>query len=210
MTYKSIQVTNAEDKIGYHGFWCQSYEIGDVSYFTRSGCLWAGMIDRITKQPYEIEGHNFQNFHDFSGWVQQQKGYRNKENNNRFWSMDKDILIPMNCLYSKDTICFVPQELNNLFLKQDQDKRKFPLGVAWQAERGKYASYITISNKRKFLGRFNSYQEAHRAWQEAKILKVLFVADKYKGLVSESVHKALLERVRMMRQDIVEGKETKA
>lgn len=191
--YKTKYITNAPEKISIYGNWCKSYEIGDTTYFTRSGILWGGILGRVKNQPYPCK-NEFKNFNEFSECVQNEVGFREKEENGRFWAIDKDLLIKRNIVYSPSTICFIPQEINNLFLKQERKGLSLPLGVVSQERNQPYASYITIKNKRKFLGRYYSILEAHKAWQKAKIEKIENLQEDYFSRVDIKVIVALENR----------------
>ena len=60
----------------------------------------------------------------FYNWCLDQKGFINKG-----WALDKDILVKGNKIYSPDTCCFVPQEVNNLFVKNKNIRGDNPIGV---------------------------------------------------------------------------------
>lgn len=205
--YKRNAICNAEDRVGYHGNWCKSYEKGDTIYFTRSGMLWGGMLSRIKHQPYVVTGHTFEDFNDFSEFVQGEVGYRARYKD-KYFSMDKDLLVPWNTTYSKDTISFIPQAINSLFLKPVKNPLNLAYGVSWQEQRGKFASYITVENRRTFLGRYDTAEEAHKAWQAAKIQKIYEVREKFKNDVAQKVLDALSYRVAKLEEEYKNGEIT--
>lgn len=81
---------------------------------------WVSMFTRCYDSKYQIkqptyigctvhpEWHNFQNF---AKWYE--------ENYIENFHLDKDILVPGNKIYGPDTCCFVPQVINNLFIKRN-------------------------------------------------------------------------------------------
>lgn len=110
----------------------------------------------------------------FSEWVDSQN-YIGLE-------LDKDILGD-GTFYSPDTCRFVPVYVNNLVLTNRGSRGTYPLGVTrntsgiknkFRARLGRYAQ------EAKHLGRFPCPWTAHRAWQEAKSMHIMDVADIYK------------------------------
>ena len=205
LVYKTKYVVDAEDKINsITGKWCQSYEIGDTLHYTRSGRLWNCLNGRLRKNiggAYADCSNGFKDFHTFSEWVQSQPGYRQKDEGGRNWTLDKDLLIPGNRIYCEDRCCLVPQKVNNLFIYSLSQRTGLPMGVSWQEERGKYASYITENGKRKFLGRYPDPMSAHNAWKLAKIGQIENALDTYPQM-GENVKAVLRQRIDELRVSI--------
>ena len=59
------------------------------------------------------EWYNFQNFAE---WCETQKFLNAKDVKGKSYQLDKDILVKGNKIYSPDTCCFVPPEINSLFI----------------------------------------------------------------------------------------------
>ena len=49
------------------------------------------------------------------------------------WELDKDILVKGNKIYSPDTCCFVPKEVNTVFTKRQSKRGDYPIGVIKKA-----------------------------------------------------------------------------
>lgn len=124
------------------------------------------------------EWHNFQNF---AKWFE--------ENYIDGYQLDKDILVKGNKIYSPETCCFVPQEINSLFIKRQNKRGEYPIGVS--KHRNRFASNILIDKKRKYLGTFNTPQEAFQIYKIVKEKHIKEIADKYKYLISEKVYLAM-------------------
>ena len=89
---------------------------------------WSGILRRCCDKKFQ-EKHNsykdcivderWHNFQNFAEWFE--------ENYNsdvmQGWQLDKDILFKGNKIYSPETCCFVPQEINSLFVKRDNDRK---------------------------------------------------------------------------------------
>ena len=100
------------------------------------------------------------------------------------WHLDKDILVKGNKIYSSETCCFVPLEINTIF-KNDRQK-----GYNKTAK----GNFIVRVNKLKYretVGRFNTELEAFQAYKTAKEEYTKEVADKWKGKITEQVYEAM-------------------
>ena len=136
------------------------------------------------KQPSYIgclvdeEWHNFQNFAE---WFE--------DNYVEGWHLDKDILIKGNKIYSPETCCFVPLEINSLFTKSDKIRGEYPIGVSKKDK--KYQANVNKNSGFIFLGAFNTPEEAFQVYKTAKEDYIKEVADKWRGQITEQVYQAM-------------------
>lgn len=138
-------------------------------------------------------------FSTFRAWMVQQD-WRGKQ-------LDKDIITPGNKVYSPSTCCFVAQDINS-FLISKKKKSGLPLGVT--LIKGKHYR-AAISNPGRvgkgsvYLGLYPTQQEAHRAWQTAKL-------DRLRELIKvqedQRVINGLKIREKILEKDLQTGKET--
>lgn len=63
------------------------------------------------------------------------------------WALDKDILVKGNKIYSPETCCFVPQEINNLFTKRKSCRGTLPIGVKYIKENKKFSASFSRNKK---------------------------------------------------------------
>lgn len=131
---------------------------------------------------------NFLRYPFFKDWCQNQVGFGNGG-----WHLDKDILIKGNKVYSEDTCCFVPVEINCIFGSNKKVRGNNPIGVYYEADRGLFQVHIRMNGVRKFLGRFDTEDAAFSAYKLAKENYIRTVATKYKGVIDSRVYQALLE-----------------
>lgn len=107
--------------------------------------------------------------------------------------LDKDILVKGNKLYSPETCCFVPQEINALLIKHDSKRGVYPIGVSKHGKK-----YCARVNKYKlgniWIGTFDTTEEAFNAYKEAKENYIKELSKKYynTGRITEKVYEALL------------------
>lgn len=109
------------------------------------------------------------------------------------YQLDKDILIKGNKIYSPETCCFVPEEINKLLLKSDKTRGLYPIGVYRKGS--KFAARLSAGrNHHIYLGSFYTPEEAFLAYKKAKEQHIKVLAEKYfkEGKITERVYNALL------------------
>ncbi len=124
----------------------------------------------------------WQNFQVFAEWFE--------ENYVEGWALDKDILIKNNKIYSPETCCFVPQEVNSLFPNCKKARGKYPIGVKKYGS--KFQAKLSINGETVYLGTFDTPEEAFQAYKIAKEKQIKEVADKWKRQISEQTYRALI------------------
>ena len=104
-------------------------------------------------------------------------------------ALDKDILVKGNKIYSPETCCFVPAEINALITKNHSLRGKYPIGVTFMD--GLYIARIGAN--REYLGAFNTKEEAFHAYKTAKEQKIKELANFYynQGKITQKVYEAL-------------------
>lgn len=148
--------------------------------------IWHSMISRCynsrdidNKSTYKYttvceKWHNFQNFID---WY--------TDNYKEDFYLDKDILFKGNKIYSPETCCLVPCEINALFTKRDNLRGTYPIGVS--KDYGKFKATL----KKKNLGRYSTPEEAFQVYKDAKEQYIKEVADKWKDKIDSKVYQAM-------------------
>ena len=159
--------------------------------------LWQSMLKRSFDEKYKQKYPTYEGVTCSKDWllmtnfveeVSKMKGYGLKG-----WELDKDILQKGNKLYSKDTCCFVPLEVNLLLIKSDKSRGEWPVGVYFDKRDGKFVARLSINGKRKYLGLFPTPDEAFQAYKLAKEAQIKVVAEKWKDQLDERVFQALME-----------------
>ena len=158
--------------------------------------LWYCMLRRCFDEKRKQEYPTYQNVTCSKEWlsmttfiedVSKMKGYGLEG-----WQLDKDVLVKGNKLYSKETCCFVPAEVNMLLTKSDNSRGELPVGVCFHKASGKFKAQLAINGKLKYLGLFTSPDEAFQAYKLAKEAYIKVVAQKWKHLLDERVFQALM------------------
>lgn len=124
------------------------------------------------------------NFQTFAKWMQSQTYELG-------WHLDKDLLVSHNKIYSPDTCCFLPSEVNNLIVVKKKRGNALPTGV--NKVGNKYRATIRIGMNNKHLGYFKNIEDAYKAYSVEKINHIKCVAEKWKGVISNKAYLALLD-----------------
>lgn len=130
------------------------------------------------------------NFQTFAEWCYSQIGFGEKG-----WQLDKDILLKGNKLYSPETCCFVPSEINGLFTKRQAERGNCPIGV-YEHSKGRYRASCSneFNGEKKFSGLLrDTMEEAFQDYKEYKEKVIKQRADFYKDRLDPRVYKALYE-----------------
>ena len=175
---RTVQINKSGDTIYEYKLWNQvrsrcfskSYKAKDVSYI---GC---SISD------------NFLNFTFFFNWCNNQIGFGNEG-----WELDKDILVKGNKIYSEDTCCFVPSELNKLLLSHRRGRGEHPIGVSYCKLNKRFRASVRKDMKKKTLGYYSTAEEAFYAYKQAKEAHIKEVANKWKDQIDIRVYEALMK-----------------
>lgn len=133
----------------------------------------------------------FYNFQNFGEW--DKDNYYEIEGERIH--LDKDILVKHNKIYSEETCIYVPQTINNLFVKSDNKRGESPIGTS--PLNGKYIAYCGLFNpetgksKREHLGIYNTQEEAFQVYKYYKEKNIKEVADYFKRQIPSELYQAL-------------------
>ncbi len=178
--------------VGYIGE--GSYKTSISGKHTKDYASWKRMLGRcyskleLKKNPTYIEvtvceqWHNFQNF---AQWHEENW----KDHMDSSWDLDKDILFKGNKIYSPETCCFVPQEINNLLCKANSIRGKYPIGVKKEGRR--FEAKLYINNNPIHLGYFDTPEEAFQAYKTAKEAHIKEKADEWRPFIKPNVYEAM-------------------
>ena len=135
----------------------------------------------------------FKSLPKFKEWCDQQKGYLQSG-----WELDKDILVKGNKIYSPETCCFVPKEINSVFKQYKKRGVDLPQGVYLAKDGRSFFARCSIGGKHRSSKWTSSQQEANLLYQEFKREAVLVLAEKYKYELDNRVYEKLSEEVLMV------------
>lgn len=158
------------------------------------------------KQPYYYDCSVDPRWHCFAvfeEWFiqQEQRHFKEDYGVGRRWSIDKDILVRGNKVYSPETCCFVPNEVNAAVTKP---KRRIahvdlPEGVGLikpktiNSKIGYTArAHTGRTDKERYLGYYDTPEKAFKVYKRAKENHIKSLAEKWKGKIDEKVYEALI------------------
>lgn len=143
---------------------------------TKEYITWQNMIKRSFSKKEKEEHPTYKDvtcckewlcFENFYEWLHSQKNFQKWFDGYR-WDLDKDILIKGNKIYSPETCCLVPNNVNKLFVKRDNARGKMPIGVAKNREGFRAECKNPIKNK---IDTSTTYPTIEQAFQEYKVIK---------------------------------------
>ena len=180
--------------IGYLGE--GKYKVSENRKLKREFVIWHAMIKRCYNPKYQERNSTYKgckvedyllNFQHMGEWINENY----YEIPGETMCLDKDILYKGNKVYSRDTCIFVPERINNLFVKSDKARGKCPIGVT-ELPSGTYQVYCSNRyGKSVYLGRYNSKEEAFQVYKQYKEKVIKEVIDSYEGKIPEPYYSKL-------------------
>ena len=107
--------------------------------------------------------------------------------------LDKDILCKGNKVYSRDTCIFVPQRINNLFTKRDNDRGNDPIGMTLTPSGNYQVKCNNGYGEDIYLGVYSTKEEAFQVYKQYKEKIIKDVIDSYEGIIPEPHYSRLRE-----------------
>lgn len=189
--YKSVQ------GIGYVGE--GKYKTNINGKNTPQYIIWTHMLKRCYNIKYQqtrptYKGctvdkgwHNFQNFAE---WYDENY----YEIANERMCLDKDILIKGNKVYSPDTCIFVPEFINNLFVKSNARRGQYPIGLTLVKDRNSpfQVRCRDTKNKNINIGYFDNPNDAFKAYKSFKENVIKETAKEYRNQIPETLYNAMI------------------
>ena len=168
--------------------------VGSNGKIIGSYYCWKEMLRRCyaknTNNPTYVDCSVDSNWHLFSNFIE----FYDKEYIPGY-SLDKDLLVKGNRIYSKDTCCFVPDAINTLLIMKNKNS-KYGGGVYYDNSCGKYRAKCScwINGRIVTIGGYTCPIEAHAEYCKFKENEVKTLALEYysRGEISEKIYRALL------------------
>ena len=160
--------------------------------------IWHDMIKRCYDPKYQEKHSTYKdckvedyllNFQNMGEWID--KNYY--EVPGEQMCLDKDILHKGNKVYSRETCIFVPERINKLFIKRDNDRGDSPIGTIPRPS-GNYR--VRCSNgcgEQINLGTYSTKEEAFRVYKQYKESLIKETIDSYEGKIPEPHYSRLRE-----------------
>lgn len=163
---------------------------------------WCHILERCFDEKYKIKKPTYKDviccdewllYENFYEWLHSQENFEKWLNEN-LWAIDKDVLVKGNKIYSPETCCLVPPNINSLFIKNNATRGDLPIGVS------KYGIYFRAScnnpltNKYEYLGFYLTQEKAFQAYKQYKenIIKQIAQDEYNKGNIIERCYNAMM------------------
>lgn len=215
--YSRVEYKTNKDKVciicSVHGEFGQR----PIDHLSGSGCLkcarlehvptfgisasiykkWWGMKNRCSPVQWSTKYKTYKgctffqewsDFKNFERWAMlPENGYRED------YHLDKDILIKGNKVYSPETCCFVPQDINSLFTSCRKKRGLYPIGVT--KSRNTYLVHLSCRGYQSCIGSYKTQEEAFLAYKDAKERYIKEIAETYfqEGKITKKVYDALMK-----------------
>ena len=140
--------------------------INDADYVVRPNgkidaaySRWSCMLFRCYSEKYHAKQPTYADclvcdewliFSNFKRWFD--------ENYVEGYQLDKDILFKGNKVYSPETCCFVPKEINCILEASNKSRGDTPVGVFRRGN--SFLSYSKVNGKRVYFGSYKTAEEA--------------------------------------------------
>lgn len=157
--------------------------------------IWRSILDRALSNVYKNKFPTYKDctvckewltLSNFKNWFESlENGYKDG------YHLDKDILVKGNKVYSPETCCFVPCEINLLFARKNRGV--LPIGV--QRVKNSFIASISVKYSNKYIGCYSTPEEAFTAYKLAKEQYIKELAESYfqQGKITERVYNALMK-----------------
>ena len=165
---------------------------------------WHDMLRRCYDEKYHITKPTYKEcfvceewmlFDNFYEWIHNQDNF-NKWKSGYKWCIDKDILIKGNKIYSPETCCLIPENINSLFTKRQNDRGKYPIGVSCYKQENKFIARVNnpFVSGCETIGIYNTSEEAFYAYKKRKedIIKQVARKEYEKGNIIKRCYEAMM------------------
>lgn len=163
---------------------------------TKEYITWKSMLNRCYYHKIIGKNPTYQNvvccdnwllYENFYDWLHSQENF-DKWIDGEKWCLDKDILTKGCRVYSAETCCLVPQNVNNIFVKNEQRRGILPIGVIKSNDK-----FGVIFNH-EYLGTYNTPEKAFNVYKKEKEFYIKQVAqEEYtKGNITKRCYDAMM------------------
>lgn len=204
-SYAAFKKGKIKNPLGYH----MVYQIGRMQNNTirdhkKEAQCYADMCFRMTPD-FQMANPTYQgaemcqlwkdDFKNFFTWITHESNYSRWKEGYK-WCLDKDILIKNNKIYSPETCCLVPTNVNTLFVKKNKNRGKYPIGVTPNHQR--YMALMSnplVNNTRYYLGTYDTPEEAFEVYKKAKeeLIKDIAQIEYNQGNITDRCYRAMLD-----------------
>lgn len=179
------------------------YQISYNSKAIKEFNCWRNMLKRCYSEEYKDHEPTYKDckvceellyFSNFYEWLHSQENF-DKWLNLKYSAIDKDILVKGNKIYSPETCCLVPNNVNVLFIKSDATRGNFPIGVSFNKEKGQFivrcnngnSKMVTVGETLDSVKGFYMYKE-----YKENVIKQVAQEEYNKGNITKRCYDAMM------------------
>ena len=156
--------------------------------------LWMHMLERSLSEDKKVVNKSYKDVSCSTDWLSMRAFINDVSKMVGYgigWQLDKDLLSGGIKIYSKDTCCFLPSEINCAITVRNKSNN-LPNGVTHHKNKGKFQAQCRMLDKRKYLGLFETPDEAFSVYKIAKENHLKDLAEKWKGKIDNRAYDALI------------------
>ncbi len=166
---------------------------------------WQNMLIRCYDNKVKEKYPTYQNvtcceewllYENFYEWLHSQENF-DKWLSGEHWDLDKDILVKGNKIYSPETCCLVPYNVNKLFVKHTSARGELPIGIHRDTKGCGFIARCMnpLSGKRDYLGYRINVLEAFELYKPYKenIIKQVAEIEYNKGNITKKCYDAMIQ-----------------
>lgn len=170
---------------------------------TKECVAWYAMIRRCFDEKIKDKNPTYKDvtccdewllYDNFYEWLHSQENF-NKWYDNDGWNVDKDILVKGNKIYSPETCCLVPHNVNTLFVKNNKDRGGCPIRVYFYKKSNKFRAQISNKNQLNGLGYYLTLEDAfylgYKPYKE-NLIKQVAQEEYAKGNITKHCYDAMM------------------
>lgn len=172
---------------------------------TKEYIVWNNMLKRCFDEKYKLKHSTYKGvtcckewllFENFYEWLHSQKNFEKWLNEGK-WDLDKDILNKGNKFYSPENCCLIPNNINKLFTKSNIVRGDLPIGVSKIGNKFQAACLNQFTNKKEYLGIYNTPEEAFYAYKQYKenLIKEIAKVEYGKGNITIDCYEAMIDYI---------------
>ena len=173
--------------------------------YTKEYQAWTSMLYRCYDEKFKKRYPTYENayccdewllYENFYEWLHSQENF-DKWLNGKRWAVDKDILFKRNKIYSPNTCCLVPDNINCLFTKHDSDRGDYPIGVCKKDDKFMASCKDPFSNKRKYLGLYDTHIKAFLEYKKFKenLIKKMANSEYEIGNITKECYESMMRYI---------------
>lgn len=173
---------------------------------TKEYNTWKHMLNRCYDKQIKLKYPTYEGvvccnewllYENFYEWLHKQENFEQWLNGKR-WGLDKDILVKRNKVYSPDTCCLVPQNVNVLFTKREADRGDYPIGVSLSGDKTCYVVQFSnplLKNKTSnYIDRYSTINKAFLVYKKLKedVIKHIAQEEYNKNNITKQCYEAMM------------------